>query len=167
MCWYVCERKCICEWPLFYGLWKTVRRVNGNNSRGGGIEAGITGPIIRWWGSCVVHASSSGLIFHDGSGKWLCGFGLLVQKGLNLQEHEEEQCGYSSCAGGVHTVLTCTNNCSDTLHFDHGLSRNPLINSDSSLPPCCSFVVFCWFVYQMIFVWQTQLKDLHCSHNAQ
>lgn len=84
----------------FCGVWKTVKHVNGNSSTGECIKACIIGPVIRSQGGCVVHASSSGVIFHDGWGDWLGRFGLLVQEGLSQQEHEEELCGYSSCARG-------------------------------------------------------------------
>lgn len=98
-------------------LWQTVKQVNGNSSTGECIKASIIGPIIRSQGGCVVHASSSGVIFHDGPGDWVGRLGLLVQKGLSQQEHEEEPCGYSSCARGR---TRSTNNCFKTLDSDCG-----------------------------------------------
>lgn len=83
-----------------------------------------------------MHVSSSGVIFHDGHGDWLDGFGLLVHEGLSQQEHEEEPCGLSSLElEGVRRALTCT-----------------FINSDSLLPCFVGCVVFCWFVCQMMFL---------------
>ena len=100
----------------FCGVWKTVQQVNGNRSAGECIKACIIGTIIRSQGGCVVRASSSGVIFHDGWGDWLGGGGLLVQEGLSQQEHEEEAHGYSSCAlEGIQVrALSCTNNTADS-----------------------------------------------------
>lgn len=47
-------------------MWPAVKQVNGKSSTGECIKACVIGPIIRSQGSSVVHALSSGVIFHDG-----------------------------------------------------------------------------------------------------
>lgn len=100
-----------------------------------------------------MHTSSSGVIFHDGWGDCLSRFGLLVQKGLSQQEHEDESCCSSRCPPGrlqKHwlALITASVHSLQIVAFSSAL----FINSDGLLPCFCGRVVFCQFVCQMMFV---------------